>query len=414
MQTVSKAIKKLMTISPYYGLFATGLNRQFVKDLPTAGVTIEGINYKLLIGEDFWKDLNDDQRIGVIWHELLHIVFFHLPDYKDYLAKFPDKRLLNISSDLEVQSYIPEEYWLNTGIGVAEELFKQIPYLPKRMGTKFYWEFLNNLTSGGNGCSDSDKQESMDEAIDGYNSLSEEQQQHIQTMITSSEDIHKMWEEIMDQIDNNMKDLIKSQTEYQMKETAKGTKSIGSWPSELCEKLNELLTPKPPVFNWKAYFRRILGSAFDVNVKKTRRKESKRFSENPGLKLKKKHKILVGIDTSGSVNAKDFVDFFSELKHIYKAGADIHILECDCAITKEYDYKGKTPEQVYGRGGTSFEPVINWYNEHRKEYTTCVYFTDGFGDQDYCKPLGQVLWIITSDGNTQGKYPGIKICIPNN
>ena len=196
---------------------------------------------------------------------------------------------------------------------------------------------------------------------------------------------------------------------------AKNTqKSRGTWPAELEEMLNALLNPKPPVFNWKAYFRRLLGIAFDIYQKKTRRKESLRFPESPGLKRKKKHKLLVAIDTSGSVCEEELQDFFSEIYHIWKAGADVHILECDAKINKEWDYKGKPPKLVSGRGGTAFTPCVDYYNQHRKEYTTMVYFTDGYGDQDHCKPLNKMLWVITSNGYQDGKYPGIKICIPKN
>ena len=37
--------------------------------------------------------------------------------------------------------------------------------------------------------------------------------------------------------------------------------------TELIEKLRE---KKPEIFNWKAYFRRILGTIYDINIKSTR------------------------------------------------------------------------------------------------------------------------------------------------
>lgn len=230
-------------------------------------------------------------------------------------------------------------------------------------------------------------------------------------MLTSEEDLHKMWKKVWDQLSQEERDLIKKQAEFQMKETAKNVQK-GDIPGELTEKIDELMKLKPQVFNWKAYFRRLLGVHFDIYQKKTRRKESLRFEDSPGLKRKKKHKILVAIDTSGSVSTEEFKDFFSEIYYIYKAGAQIHIIEADMSITNEYDYKGIMPDKITGRGGTSFVDAVNYYNTHRNEYTSCVYFTDGYGDQDRCKPLGKMLWIITSNGYQEGTYPGVKICIP--
>lgn len=421
MKSVSRIIKKLLSDEPYYSLFLIGLNKRF-KKCGSCSVSIEGINYCLNIDPDYWESLTEDQKCGALLHELLHICFFHIPDYKIWIAKYPNHKLLNIAMDCEIQSYLDEKYWDMRCS--AEQLFKMFK-IPKRKGTKYYWEFLNTLKNeidnpgSSNSKKPNNEQQSDEEdyesdfssQINQYNNMSNSDKQKVSELLEDKNNNHD-WKELIDQIEQeNLSDLIKSQTEYQMKEAAKNC-TRGLWPAGLIEKLDELFKPKPPVFNWKAYFRRCLGVSFDIYQKKTRRKESKRFDENPGLKRKKKHKILIGIDTSGSVSSKEFDDFFSEVYHIYKSGADIHILECDAQICGEYDYKGKKPAQLHGRGGTSFLPVISWYNAHCKDYTACVYFTDGYGDQEECKPNGKMLWIITSDGNQESEYPGIKICIP--
>jgi len=326
---------------------------------------------------------------------------------------------------LEVESYVKEEYWVRDEkgelIGMADGLFKQFPSLEKARGTKYYINFLKQLKDCtenqpcGNG--DSGKTQSGDDRPDSnktqndYNKLSKEEKERLKDNLMSQEDIHAMWKKIWDNLSQEERDLIKKQAEFQMKETAKNVQK-GDIPGELAEKIDELMNLKPQVFNWKAYFRRLLGVHFDIYQKKTRRKESLRFEDSPGLKRKKKHKILVAIDTSGSVSTEEFKDFFSEIYYIYKAGAQIHIIEADVNITNEYDYKGIMPKKITGRGGTSFIQAVNYYNEHRNDYTTCVYFTDGYGDQDRCKPLGKMLWIITSNGYQEGTYPGVKICIP--
>lgn len=62
--------KELMLEQPFYGLFLIGLNKDWSKDLPTAGVCKENINYKLTINPDFWDSLSVDHRKGLLWHEL--------------------------------------------------------------------------------------------------------------------------------------------------------------------------------------------------------------------------------------------------------------------------------------------------------------------------------------------------------
>jgi predicted metal-dependent peptidase len=398
MKLISDAIKKLMMAEPYYGLYLSGLKKEYVDDIDTAGVCLDGIDYKLVVNKQWFSGLTPNERMGILKHEALHLVFFHVIDGKTLYAPLAnnDHNLLNVAMDLEVQSYIEPQYRWNEC--TAEKLFKDFPNLPRKMGTKFYIEFLKQIQKY------DPKNPPQNKESQGGNFQSAKQ--HLQEGTGNS---HSNWGDLTD----TQKDLAKSQIEFQAKEVAKNTqKSRGTWPAELTEMLEALLKPNPPVFNWKAYFRRLLGIAFDIYQKKTRRKESLRFPESPGLKRKKKHKLLVAIDTSGSVCEEELQEFFSEIYHIWKAGADVHVLECDAKINKEWDYKGKPPKVVSGRGGTAFTPCVDYYNEHRKDYTTMVYFTDGYGDQDRCKPLNKMLWVITSNGYQESEFPGIKICIP--
>ena len=48
----------------------------------------------------------------------------------------------------------------------------------------------------------------------------------------------------------------------------------------------------------------------------------------------------------------------NEIHHIYKSGVDITIIQCDTNINSIESYKGKNEIAVKGRGGTSFDPVL--------------------------------------------------------
>jgi predicted metal-dependent peptidase len=85
-------------------------------------------------------------------------------------------------------------------------------------------------------------------------------------------------------------------------------------------------------------------------------------------------------------------------------------LECDTRITSVTDYDGKKIPEIKGRGGTLFEPPIKYYYDHRKEYATLIYFTDG-GATIPSKCPSNMVWIISSCGLHQD-YPGKAIYIP--
>ena len=101
--SLAKASKDLMLTEPYYGFFLIMLNKLWDgKRVPTAGVSKNGINYQLAINPEFWEGLNEDQRLGILKHELLHIAFGHLTTF----FKFSDRRLANVAMDMEINQYI--------------------------------------------------------------------------------------------------------------------------------------------------------------------------------------------------------------------------------------------------------------------------------------------------------------------
>ena len=99
---VSKACKSLMFKEPFYGLFLVGMNKKYRNDLPTAGVSKNGMGVQLAINPEFFDGLNEKQQIGLLKHEILHVSFGHLI-MRD---KFSDMRLFNVAADLEINQYI--------------------------------------------------------------------------------------------------------------------------------------------------------------------------------------------------------------------------------------------------------------------------------------------------------------------
>ena len=427
-----------MIKQPFYGLFLCGINKRY-GDVGTACVGIEGINTVIQIDKNYWKSRTENQRLATLMHEVLHIMLYHVSDYSYWRSFCLDPHTLNIALDLTIESNIPEEWWDDHGV-IAEDLFRMFPKLPKYKGTHFYIDFLKKLrqnagmssnNSGqnqgsgggqgnegnqgsGNGSQGSgnggDKE--AEDCADDYNSLSASNKQKVKDLLNSNIGNHINFGQLSESLSETQKELIKSQIEFQLKETAKNT-ARGLWPGSMTETLDALLSPKPPVYDWKKEFRRLLGTAFDINRKLTRRKESKRFDDARGSKLKKKHKILIGIDTSGSVSESDFQDFFSEIYHIYKAGSSIHILECDTEITNEYDYNGKMPTKITGRGGTIMKPLYDYWNKS-KDYTLFVLFTDGYCDSPENGFLkGNTISIISTGGAAIDKFPGKTIKIDN-
>jgi predicted metal-dependent peptidase len=215
---------------------------------------------------------------------------------------------------------------------------------------------------------------------------------------------HSTWEDFENLTEAEQK-LIDKQLQKVLSDAKEQTvKKRGTVPGEIEGVIivEEITAAK---FDWRGYIRRFTGVSTKVYTKKIRRKENRRFSDNPGMKVKMKQHMLLAIDTSGSVSNDELTEFMSEIHHIYKAGVDITIVQCDTSIRSIESYKGKNELKVHGRGGTYFDPVLEYYNEHQRQFTSLVYFTDGECDA-HVKPKGNVLWVLSERSHMNNDLPG--------
>lgn len=390
-ESLAKASKELMLKEPFYGLFLIGLNKLWSKKVPTAGVSKHNINFQLAINEEFWESLSPEHHIGLLKHELLHIAFFHLTMHDD----FANKKLANVAMDLEINQYIDSMYLPDGGCTIDNEMFAPMN-LPKKAGCRVYYDLLQQQLDQGDGTSDFEKMmKAMGQGQPTYGD-------------GNPVPDHSTWDEF-DNLSDAEKKLIQKQVEHQLKEVAEQIeKSRGNIPGEMKGLLDKLNSKEPPKFDWKAYLRRFTGGSQKVFTKKLRRKFNKRFEDNPGLKIKHRKHILVAVDTSGSVSDKEVQEFFHEIDHINKTGAEITIVQCDTHIRHIGPYKAGDKIEIHGRGGTYFDPVLELYNENQDKYTCLVYLTDGECDCSV-KPRGKMLWVISTRGSINKDLPGPQI-----
>ena len=378
-EDLSKIGKQLMISEPFYGIFMSTLNKVVRKDLPTAGVSKHNINYQLAINEEFWNSLdNDKKKIGLLKHELLHICFNHLED-RDW---YPNHELHNIAADLEINQYLTPEYYPSPDI-ILLSSFPELS-LPEKAGTKIYYELLQQALDKGTSPSLQGLMDALTVDADG----------------DGNGGLHPTWKEFDGMSEADAK-LAKAQIEHQIKGIINEHKNQGRGfvPSELQDWIDNMFEDRAPAYDWKAYFRRFFSSSSKIYTKKTRRKLNKRFSENPALKIKPKKNVLVGVDTSGSVGEKDLIEFFTEIQHMYKTGVAITVAEGDAKIHNVYEYKGKMPDFIKGRGGTDMNPFIEYFNKH-KEFNSLIILTDGYIGSRAIQSFKPTLLVLCSNGES--------------
>ena len=171
---------------------------------------------------------------------------------------------------------------------------------------------------------------------------------------------------------------------------------------EMSTQLEELINiiNKPAVLPWNVILKKLIGTV-NCGKRKTRlrlnRRQPTRYDLS-GEMSEKTLKLVVAIDTSGSMTNDLISDVFNEIFEIIKKRKfELTIIECDAEIKKVYKVKKRADVQliVEGRGGTAFTPVIEYVNNNPYfRDAVLIYFTDGVAETEIPKPLiYKTIWV---------------------
>jgi predicted metal-dependent peptidase len=167
----------------------------------------------------------------------------------------------------------------------------------------------------------------------------------------------------------------------------------GSLPAGLLSELASILAERQPKLDWKRVVRIFCASSARSRIRHTMKRISKRYGTRPGIKVQRLQRLLVAVDTSFSIDQEMVEAFFAEIHAAWKAGATVHIVECDAEVQRDYKYAGKPPQETAGGGGTLFEPVFRWMQD-QAQFDGLLYLTDGYGPAPTTRPRCKLLWVI--------------------
>lgn len=405
------------------------------------------------------EEATKNAKYFVIKHEILHILFKHIFHYN----KFSNKTIANIAVDFVVHQYIKLDKIpakMRPNLAILEnfaDFFPNIQQGGSDLGqtSEYYYNILikegneiskmlgqgegEGQSGGGSGqgsgsgsgqgqqgdqqsdqnSDGSGEGEGNDEDGEGqgggglsdhpnWDKLNKSQKQLAKFMNGSGESrAHNTWKGISE-LGEGKKEFVENWVDKTLQETVKkcersnngkNGKWRGTLPAGLLEYIDQLIESLKPVTNWKKMFRQFASNGENSRVETTLKRKSKRYGTYPGHKIVTESKIMVAIDTSGSVDNESLAEFFSEIHHIWRTGSTVHIVECDTEIGKTWEYVGKPPEGITGRGGTDFNAPIIYANKEYKP-DCVIYFTDGYAP----KPVKcgcPLMWIICKNGGVE-------------
>lgn len=363
--------------SPFYGHIAMQLEPVRREDLTPPTMGTDG--YRLFYHPDFVNSIPEEELIGVISHEVGHLVLLHLTRRQNR-----EKFRWNFACDFAVNDLVMKEFKLPKNIlynpnfadKTAEWIYNQLPEVKTleitiTLDSHDDWQNGNGEGKGkeggegGAGSSLGEGENDDDEDKEGKGLTGAEGlEQHIREMVAQSA------------------------TQARMK---------GKLPGYLKELVDGVLQPK---LDWKTILQDMIVSCAksDFSLCPPNRKHLYRGFFLPGI-TGSEITIACVIDTSGSISSEEMHEFLAEVKGICDAYEEytIYLMTCDTTIHQRWEIRpfDPIPRILEGRGGTDFrEPLKEAEN---LPITSLVYLTDGYGTFPDKAPFFPVIWISTTD-----------------
>jgi predicted metal-dependent peptidase len=388
---ISRAAFDLLLKEPFYAHVLTGMPRSLTDEVETMGLQWNGQQLVLRVNPEwFIKGLTQAERKVALKHEVLHVVFRHIFRRSDF-----DPILHSIASDLVVNQLLdplkPLAGWPTL------KKFPELQLQPNQSLENYYTALAQLLRE-------------MRQAGYGTN------QGHSATAKGAAEGCCQSAKALAALLEARKKrgdDSGWHDSSHNLAAAA-GRFAVGSllirarermppheWgrmPAALLSELASILAERQPKLDWRRVVRIFCASSGRTKIRHTIKRVSQRYGTRPGIKVQRLQKLLIAVDTSGSIDQEMVNAFFTEIHSAWKAGASVHIVECDATVQRHYPYTGRPPKDISGGGGTEFEPIFLWMQK-QKPFDGVLYLTDGCGPPPMTRPRCKLLWVIAGDQN---------------
>lgn len=171
-------------------------------------------------------------------------------------------------------------------------------------------------------------------------------------------------------------------------------KTWGSIPANFIELLEVSLKCRIDYRRCLSMFRH---SILSSTRKPTRLKPSRRYGfQYMGSKYDFTTQLLIAVDVSGSVSSDTLQRFFSIVNRFFKYRIEkLDVITFDTELKGEVMSlkKAKNTIEIIGRGGTNFQPAIDYFEEH-KNYDGLIIFSDGYAPMPNVANNRRKLWVF--------------------
>lgn len=360
------AVMSLISDKDFDGYLITRFDAKIIETLPgqvqTAALIYDNGRFFIRIAEKFFDELQPKERIAVLKHEMAHFVNKHFSRRNGR-----DPKLFNIAADCAINQGIanlPEN-----GITLPEgwKEYESVEY--------YYKKYLEQ------------EKDSKSETPELFDQLQD-------APLNASAEAGSMADEIVREV---VKERLNAGADMH---TLRGLHAGG-----LSSYIDDLTAP--PITNWRQVLSRFAATLADARSRTTLKKPDRRGLSPYGKRKEYFPSICVCVDTSGSVSDDMLSKFFSQISFLGRSLSEIEVVIADAEVHEHFTYhKGlekKLKKAAIGRGGTDFDPAIQYINKNLTHCDGVVYLTDGYCPVPQTKCKLPLIWVVTDAENFKGR-----------
>ena len=350
---LNRHMARLLLKEPFFAALSRTIDKIPSKAVPTAGVRINEstAQFELMYNPEFFAELPDNQKAGVLKHEFYHLIFEHVT------GRLPPEGMTpvwNICTDLAINTHLQGE--LPEACLMPGQEGRPWENLPHGKSAEWYMENLElpEQPQGGGGSGGEGSGEDS-EGQDGGGSSPDGQGQ-------DGVGSHEGWKEVSEAAKEIAKERLKGAVKKAVAEaSAKGWGSVSSsCRQDIMQRLKTFV-------DWRKVLRYFIKTSQKANKRSSVRAINRRYPYvHPGRKTNRQAKIAISIDQSGSVTDGMLNAFFNELNKLSSL-AEFVVIPFDTRVAEDKVYtwkKGETRkwERVL-TGGTCFEAPTDYVND---------------------------------------------------
>jgi len=366
---IHEIIMKLLIEQPFYGYVASTVTLVESKNIET--IKMASIpNLKINYNPDWFESLPNDQKIGVVLHELLHVIFMH-----QYRRMNREIMLWSVACDMAVNEMITPRYLTKDAITVNIIANKLKRKIEQNRNAEYYYDIITDV----------DDQICL-VGLEGDSILVFEGGQNLR--------VNKLSDETASSMEINA-------LKHNLAQTLEQASSEGEVPSEIEDSVDEVY--KDLRVNWRIILKRFLTGKGKIVVRKSYKRQSRRYDNLPGTKRSIGVNALLAIDESGSISDSKVKEFYGELQNINKiTGVSIVVTRFDmeCSIPVPLN-KFIVDNKREKRGGTDFRPIFKLADELKIPFV--IIFTDGDGEAPVSVNQ-KTLWVLTKNAKKPADF----------